>query len=150
MSKTHPATDYGVNTFFTGRLKMDLRNGITWDVLMGYEWNLVLKTPCDSEPVRRCLTPSESWMTLNRQLGVMAPKLHKNRINTGKWRTPQPNSCKREIVTKIKKNREKYKVRGSLNPDEHRITLWWPLSLTTTKLQRKSRDKHQKVAYSPA
>ena len=76
VSETHLLNFFVDKTFFPGIVKMDLRNGITWNVLMGYEWNLVLKTPCDSEPVRRCLTPSDPWMTLKRQFGVMARKLH--------------------------------------------------------------------------
>ena len=35
--ETPPATPSGVNSLFPGKVIMDLRNGITCEVLMGYE-----------------------------------------------------------------------------------------------------------------
>ena len=45
VSENLPATPSGVNSLFPEKMIMDLRNGITSEVLMGYEWNLVVKTP---------------------------------------------------------------------------------------------------------
>ena len=42
--ETSPAAASGVNSFFPVKVKMDLRNGITCEVLMGHEWNLVVRT----------------------------------------------------------------------------------------------------------
>ena len=40
-----PATPSGVNSLFPEKVIMYLRNSITSEVLMGYRWNLVVKTP---------------------------------------------------------------------------------------------------------
>ena len=44
---------------------MDLRNGITCEVLMGYEGNLVVRTPWDSEPKYGSLYPVDPGVTLS-------------------------------------------------------------------------------------
>ena len=45
VSENPPAFPSGFNSLFPEKVIMDLRNGITCEVLMGYEWNLVVKTP---------------------------------------------------------------------------------------------------------
>ena len=44
VSENPPATPFGVNSLFPEEVIMDLRNGITSEVLMGYRWNLVYRT----------------------------------------------------------------------------------------------------------
>ena len=45
VSENPPATPSGVNSLFPEKVIIDLRNGITCEVFMGYEYNLVVRTP---------------------------------------------------------------------------------------------------------
>ena len=45
VSENPPATSFGVNSFFPEKVIINLRNGITCEVLMGYEINLINWTP---------------------------------------------------------------------------------------------------------
>ena len=45
VSENPPATPSGVNSLFPEKVIMDLRNGLTSEVVMGYEWNLVVRIP---------------------------------------------------------------------------------------------------------
>ena len=47
VSENPPATTSGVNSIFPEKVIMDLRKGITCEVLMGYERNLVVRTPME-------------------------------------------------------------------------------------------------------
>ena len=45
VSENPPATPTGVNSLFPEKVMMDLRNEKTCEVLMGYERNLIVRTP---------------------------------------------------------------------------------------------------------
>ena len=42
--KRHPAIASVVTTFYRGNVEMDSRNGLTWEILMGYEKKLIERT----------------------------------------------------------------------------------------------------------
>ena len=63
LSRTPPATPSGVNSLLPGKVIMDIRNGMTWDVFMGYERNLLVRSPMNPEPVREILTLGDFNLT---------------------------------------------------------------------------------------
>ena len=93
--ETPPATPSGVNSLFPGKVIMNLRNGITCEVLMGYEWNLVVRT---------LNLNVEDWSRgyLKLIFGRLGPNCMENpEIYSGKWRSSQPNRWKWECSLKI-------------------------------------------------
>ena len=48
VSENPPATPSVVNSLFPQKAIIDLRNGITCEALMGYEWNLMFRIPMGS------------------------------------------------------------------------------------------------------
>ena len=63
LSENSPVTPSGVNSLFPEKLILDLRNGITCEVLIGYGWNLVVRTRWDSEPKYGSLIAVDPWVT---------------------------------------------------------------------------------------
>ena len=66
-SKTPPTAPSGFNSFFPGKVIIDIRNGIMWEVLTGYGWNLV---GWDPKFVYGRLTPGDLGVTFISPLGV--------------------------------------------------------------------------------